>query len=346
MCKLKETLKKLCTMRGVSGFEFMLNEAVADMFRPYTDEVTINNAGSVIAVKRAKNPTAKIMVEAHCDEIGLMVKNIDEKGFLTFVNIGGVDARILPGAEVTVHGKRNVLGVIGAKPPHLQTADEAEKSISITDMAIDVGMSADAVHEIISVGDSISLNREPTELLNNNFSAKTVDDRGGVAALIEAAKRLKDEELSCDVYFVAAVQEEVGLRGARTASYGVNPDMAVAIDVCHGITPDNSYNAFETGTGTVISLGPNIHPKMGARLIELAKEKNIKYSIDVDGGDTGTDAWEIQVSRMGVPTALLSVPLKYMHTSVETLSIDDLEATASLITEFLKDTKEAKWLCF
>lgn len=332
-------------MRGVSGFEYMLNNAIADMFRPFVDEVSITNSGSVVAVKRAENPTAKIMVEAHCDEIGLMVKTIDKHGFLTFVNIGGIDARILPGAEVTVHGKRDVMGVIGAKPPHLQTVGEAEKSIEIKDMAIDVGMGFDAVSEIISVGDSISLNREPTELLNNKFSAKTVDDRGGVTVLLETAKRLKDTKLSCDVYFVAAVQEEVGLRGARTAAYTVNPDMAIAIDVCHGITPDNSQDAFETGTGTVISLGPNIHPKLGERLTAIAKNKEIKHSIDVDGGDTGTDAWEIQVSRSGVPTALLSIPLKYMHTSVETLSLDDLEATASLITEFLKDTKEADWLC-
>lgn len=338
-------MKTLCTMRGVSGFEYMLNNAIADMFRPFVDEVSITNSGSVVAVKRAENPTAKIMVEAHCDEIGLMVKTIDKHGFLTFVNIGGIDARILPGAEVTVHGKRDVMGVIGAKPPHLQTVGEAEKSIEIKDMAIDVGMGFDAVSEIISVGDSISLNREPTELLNNKFSAKTVDDRGGVTVLLETAKRLKDTKLSCDVYFVAAVQEEVGLRGARTAAYTVNPDMAIAIDVCHGITPDNSQDAFETGTGTVISLGPNIHPKLGERLTAIAKNKEIKHSIDVDGGDTGTDAWEIQVSRSGVPTALLSIPLKYMHTSVETLSLDDLEATASLITEFLKDTKEADWLC-
>ncbi len=333
-------------MRGVSGFEYMLNGNIAEMLRPFVDEVSISNAGSVIAVKKAKNPAARVMLEAHCDEIGLMVKTIDKDGFLTFINIGGIDARILPGAEVTVHGKKDILGVIGAKPPHLQTADEAEKSIAIKDMAIDIGMGYAAASELISVGDSISLNSEPTELLNNNISAKTIDDRGGVAVLLETAKRLQGISLPCDVYFVASVQEEVGLRGARTAAYQVKPDMAIAIDVCHGITPDNSQDAFETGSGTVISLGPNIHPKMGERLTALAKEKNIKHDIDVDGGDTGTDAWEIQVSRAGVPTGLLSIPLKYMHTSVETISFDDLEATASLIIEFVKDLKGAEWLCF
>ena len=343
---MKEVLKKLSNMRGVSGFEYFINEKIADIMREYVDEVYINAPGSVVAVKRAQNPAAKIMLEAHCDEIGLMVKDIDEKGFVTFVNIGGVDGRILPGAEVTIHGTKEVWGVVGAKPPHLQTAEESAKSVKIKDMAIDTGMSRREVEKYVSVGDSITLRTEAAELLNNNICGKSIDDRGGVAALIEVMKAVKDEMLSCDIYFVAAVQEEVGLRGAKTAAYGINPDMAVAVDVCHGVTPDNSYNAFETGTGTVISRGPNIHPKMAEKLKSLADENGIKYSIDVDGGDTGTDAWAIQVARAGVPTALLSLPLKYMHTSVETVSMDDAEATARLMTEFIRNVMGVDWLCF
>ncbi len=343
---MKKLLKILSDMRGVSGFEYMLNEKIAEMMKKFADEVYIDNSGSVVAVKRSKNPKAKIMLEAHCDEIGLMVKNIDKDGFLTFVNIGGVDARILPASEVIVHGKKDILGVIGAKPPHLQNADEAGKSVKIKDMAIDVGMSRDEVTKYISVGDSITLAQSVGELLNNNFSAKTIDDRGGVAALLKVMETVYNEDLECDIFFVATVGEEVGLRGAKTAAYRINPDMAIAIDVCHGITPDNSYNAFETGSGTVISVGPNIHPKIGEKLKELAKKNEIKYNIDADGGDTGTDAWAIQVSREGVPTGLLSIPLKYMHTSVETLDIDDLEATAKLILEFIRNTKGVDWLCF
>lgn len=343
---MKKLLKTLSDMRGVSGFEYMLNEKISEMMQKFADEVYIDNSGSVVAIKRSKNPKGKIMLEAHCDEIGLMVKDIDKDGFLTFVNIGGVDGRILPALEVVVHGKKDIPGVIGAKPPHLQTAGEAGKSIKIKDMAIDVGMSYEEVTKYISIGDSISLSQSAGELLNNNFSLKTIDDRGGVAVLLKVMERVYEEELACDVFFVAAVQEEVGLRGAKTASYRIDPDMAIAIDVCHGITPDNSYNAFETGSGTVISVGPNIHPKIGEKLKELAKKNDIKYNMDADGGDTGTDAWAIQVSREGVPTGLLSIPLKYMHTSVETLSLDDLEATALLIEEFIKDTKGVDWLCF
>ena len=324
-------------MRGVSGFEYMMNQEIAGMMKKYTDEVYIDNSGSVIAIKKSKNPKAKIILEAHCDEIGLMVKDIDEKGFATFVNIGGVDGRILPGAEVIIHGKKDMCGVIGAKPPHLQVASESDKSIKIKDMYIDMGMSHDEVVKYVSVGDSISICQEAGGLLNDNFCGKCIDDRGGVAALLTVMEDVKDTELSCDIYFVAAVQEEVGLRGAKTAAYGINPDMAIAVDVCHGVTPDNSYNAFDLGTGTVISKGPNIHPKMAEKLITLAKANDITYSIDVDGGDTGTDAWAIQVTREGVPTALLSIPLKYMHTSVETVSMNDLEATAKLLSEFIKE---------
>lgn len=343
---MKEILKTLSNMRGVSGFEYMINREIADMMKKYADEVYIDNSGSVIGIKKSKNPKARIMLEAHCDEIGLMVKDIDEKGFVTFVNIGGVDGRILPGAEVIVHGKKDVWGVVGAKPPHLQVASESDKSIKIKDMYIDLGMSRDEAVKYVSVGDSISMCQTAGELLNDNFCGKCIDDRGGVAALLKVMEDAKDEELSCDIYFVAAVQEEVGLRGAKTAAYGVNPDMAIAVDVCHGVTPDNSYNAFEPGSGTVISKGPNIHPKMAEKLITLAKVNDIKYSIDVDGGDTGTDAWAIQVTREGIPTALLSIPLKYMHTSVETVNMNDLEATAKLLSEFIKDVKEAEWICY
>lgn len=343
---MKEILKTLSDMRGISGFEYMINEKIAEMMKKFADEVYIDNSGSVVGIKKAKNPTAKIMIEAHCDEIGLMVKDIDEKGFITFINIGGVDGRILPGAEVTIHAKKEIWGVIGAKPPHLQDKSEADKSIKIKDMAIDTGMNREEVLKYVSVGDSISLYQTAGELLNNNFCGKCIDDRGGVAALLDVMENVCNVELSCDIYFVAAVQEEVGLRGAKTAAYRINPDMAIAVDVCHGITPDNSYNAFELGTGTVISKGPNIHPKMAEKLKKLAQDNNIKYNIDVDGGDTGTDAWAIQVTREGVPTALLSIPLKYMHTSVETVDLDDLQATAQLIRAFIEDVKGADWLCF
>lgn len=345
---MKKLIKELSDLRGISGFEYRISDKIAEYFRPYADDVTVDTLGNVIAVKRCgKENAKKIMIEAHCDEIGLMVRDIDDRGFVTMAMVGGIDARILPSSEVVIHGRKDVPGVIGAKPPHLQEADEAKKASKLTDMAIDTGMNADEVKKYVSVGDSITLAQSVGELGGGQFSGKTLDDRAGVAALITTMKNLMKIKTDVDVYAVAAVQEEVGLRGAKTAAYSINPDLAVAVDVCHGITPDNSDNAFETGSGAVISIGPNIHPKLQKRLSETAEKYHVKTELDVDGGDTGTDAWAIQVSRCGVPTALLSIPLKYMHTSVETLSVSDVSAVSELLTYFIQNLDDSleEWLC-
>jgi len=346
---MKDLIEKLSNLRGISGYEYRISDEIAKLFMPLADEVSVDEMGNVIAVKRCGKPDAKkVMIEAHCDEIGLMVSQIDEKGFLKFVNIGGVDPRTLPGAEVTVHAKEDLYGVIGAKPPHLQKGDDPNKSSQIPDMAIDLGMSRERVLELVSVGDSITLPQSVGALGASQFSGKTLDDRAGVAALLETLRRLQKCRLEVDVYAVAAVQEEVGLRGAKTATYRIMPELAIAIDVCHGITPDNSDNAFEVGCGAVMSVGPNIHPKLQKRLAETAQKYHIKTEIEVDGGDTGTDAWVMQTSGNGVPTALLSIPLKYMHTSVETLDLKDAEAVSELLSFFIQDLEDdlEGWLCF
>ena len=346
---MKDDIRTLSDMRGISGFEYRIADKAAQMFKPYADEVYTDTLGNVIAVKKCGiNDAKRVMIEAHMDEIGLIVTSIDEKGFLKFANVGGVDQRILPSLEVTVHGKMDILGVIGAKPPHLQTAGESKKSTPISDMAVDIGMSREEAMDIVSVGDSITIAQSVGELLDGQYSGKSMDDRASVAVILNVLKNLSKFKLDVDVYAVAAVCEEVGSRGAKTAAYAIKPDIAVAIDVCHGITPDNSYNAFENGSGAIISMGPNLHPNLTKRLIDTAKRHNIKTDIDVDGGNTGTDAWEIQISRSGVPTALLSIPLKYMHTSVETMALSDAEAVCDLLTFFIQelDGRMEEWLCF
>lgn len=344
---MENLVKNLSDLRGISGFEYRINEKVAEYFKPYVDEIRFDALGNVIAVKYCgKADAKKVMIEAHCDEIGLMVSGIDDNGFLSFVPVGGIDGRILPASEVTVHAKIDLPGVIGAKPPHLQTAGEADKAVKIKDMSIDLGMSAEEVKKYVSIGDSITLSQSVGKLGNNQFSGKTLDDRAGVAALIMTMKKLMKIKTDVDIYAVSAVQEEVGLRGAKVAAYGVNPDIAIAVDVCHATTPDNSKDAFDAGSGAIVSMGPNIHPKLYKRLADVAKKYHIKVDFDVESGDTGTDAWAIQVSRCGIPSALLSIPLKYMHTSVETMDISDAEAVSELLTYFLQDLEDdfEKWL--
>ena len=345
---MEKLIQKLSDMRGTSGFEYRITDEIVKLLQPYTDELRIDPLGSIIAVKRCGIENAKrVMIEAHCDEIGLMITSIDERGFLTFTSIGGVDPRILPASEVIVHGKRDIIGIIGAKPPHLQEPEEAKKSTKMQDMAIDVGLSYDEVVQIVSVGDTVTFPQSVGVMGDGQFSGKSLDDRASLAALIEVMKRLQKSKLSVDVYVSASIQEEVGLRGATTTTYAINPDVAIAVDVCHGVTPDNTDNAFEVGSGCIISIGPNIHPAVQKRLSETAERYHIKTEIDVDGGDTGTDAWAMQVTRSGIPTGLLSIPLKYMHTSVETLSLEDVEAVASLLTFFIQDFDSdwGDWLC-
>lgn len=340
---MRKLIKELSDLRGISGHEYRINERIAEKFKPYCDSVALDALGSVIACKKCGRENApKVMIEAHIDEIGLMVSSVTEEGFVTFTDVGGVDERILPSLEVTIHGKKDVYGIIGVMSAHLT---DTSKSYTRDSMAIDTGLDAETVQSLISVGDSITLPQSVGRLSKKQMSCKTMDDRASVAALISVMKRLSDCPLNCDVYAVAAVQEEVGCRGGKTASQGICPDMAIAVDVTHGITPDNSRSAFEVGSGTVLSKGPNLHPRLTDRIEQTAKDKEIKLVIDIDGGCTGTDAWEIQVSGCGIPTALLSIPLKYMHTSVETLAVSDVKATAKAIAEFIKGLEsDISWL--
>lgn len=338
---MRNLIKKISDLRAVSGREYQINGEVRDILMPYCDSVHIDKLGSVIGLKKSKKPDApSIMIEAHLDEIGLMVTAITDDGYLKFTNVGGVDNRILPSLEVVVHGKRDVYGVIAPSDN-----GDSSKSFKMNELYVDTALSKDEVRELICVGDSITFPQSVGELGKHQLSLKTMDDRASVAAIIDVLRRLDGTELNCNVYAVCAVQEEVGCRGGKTTSFGINPDMAIAIDVTHGITPDNSDNAIDVGSGTAMSKGPNIHPKLVERLEATAKEKGINYNIEIDGGATGTDAWEIQVSGGGVPTALMSIPLKYMHTSVETLDVRDIEATSELISEFIKGLEEdISWL--
>lgn len=345
---MKELIKTLSNMRGISGYEYRINENIKDMLSGFCDDAKIDNLGNVIAVKKCgKENAKKVLIEAHIDEIGLMVSDIDENGFISIVNVGGIDPRILPSAEVIIHGKRDIKGVIGAKPPHLLEDGEADKSSEMKDMAIDTGLSPDEVKSIVSIGDSITMAVSCTELMGDQLTGKSLDDRACAAAVITVLKNLQKLNLSVDAYAVFAAKEEVGGFGAMTATYNINPDIAIAIDVCHGITPDNSKDAYEIGEGCVITIGPNIHPKISDRLINTAKEYNIKHQLEVEGGNTGTDAWVMQVVGAGIPTGLLSVPLKYMHTTVETISVSDAVSVSNLLTFFLQnlDSEMEEWLC-
>ncbi len=342
-----ELIKKLSGMHAVSGYEYRINREIEKLLSPLCDEVKIDKLGNVIGVKKSGKPNAKkLLIEAHTDEIGLMVKNIDENGFISVAAVGGVDARILPAMEVIIHAKRDIKGVVAAKPPHIMAHGEEAKAVKITDIVIDTGLSAEEARKTVTVGDTVTFAIDAKELSSGQLTGKSLDDRASIAVLADMMKKLEGKRLNADIYAVASVQEEVGGYGAVTAAYSEEPNAAIAIDVCHGITPDNSYCAYEVGGGAVITCGPNIHPSVFEMLKSTAENNGIKYQIDADGGNTGTDAWQMQVVRDGIPTGLLSIPLKYMHTPVETVAVADVVAVSDLITALILGlTGEEEWLC-
>lgn len=334
---MKELIQKLSEASGVSGHEDEVNEIIQNYFCKYIDEIKNDKLGNLICIKKGrKNNGNKIMLAAHMDEIGLMVKDIDEKGYIKFTNIGGIDQRTLLCQEVIIHGAERIYGVIGMKPPHLTTEKEREKAVKMEDMVIDAGLKKQELNSLIRIGDIITIRRNLTFLLNDWVAGKALDDRAGIAALYVCLKELQSLKHDIDVYFVATVQEEVGTRGAITSTYGINPDIGIAIDVGFGNTPELSkFDTIEVTKGPAITMGGNIHPKIFKKLKEVAKEHYIDYQVEVAPGRTGTDAWPMQVSREGVATGLLSIPLRYMHTSVETISLEDIEKTGKLLAQFI-----------
>lgn len=338
-------LKMLDEKLGVSGNEKDIQELIKKLFSQFCDSVEIDGIGNVIGKRKGTNNTApSIMIEAHMDELGLMVSRITDEGSLNFITVGGFDPKVLPGTEVTVHGKEKLFGVIGAKPPHLVT--DRSKASKIGELCVDIGYSKEETEKLVSVGDMITINTNYTELSNKIAAARCIDDRGGLAAILRTLEILKDEKIENDVICAATVQEELGLRGARVAASHIMPGCAIAIDVCHGESADVRDDAFPCGDGPVVTVGPNLHTKFTKMMLNQAKKNSIDIQLEACSGDTGTDAWEIQTAACGIPTALISIPVRYMHSNYEVASTDDIEATAKIIAFTIKELKDGECLCF
>jgi putative aminopeptidase FrvX len=337
-------LKQLSEADGIAGHEGPVRELLHQTWRPFVDEMREGRLGSLIALKRGTGPDGstepagvprpKLMLAAHMDEIGLMVTGL-EKGFLRITRVGGTDRRVLLGLEVVVHGRRDLPGVVATRPPHVLPKEERKKTVPWDKLFVDVGLPAAEVARLVRVGDLISFRRDMAELENRRVAGKAMDDRACVAAVTLALEQLAGVRHAWDVFAVATVQEETGLKGAITAAYGVAPDLAVALDVTFGKQPGASeVDVFPLGEGPTIGVGPNFHPGLVARLKKVAETHEIPVHIEpIPGG--GTDAWAIQVTREGVPTALISVPVRYMHQPVEMLAAQDVERAGRLLAAFV-----------
>ena len=269
-----------------------------------------------------------IMLDAHIDQVAFIVTDIDDNGFLTVSNSGGIDIRMLPSREVTVHGKEKISAVFCSTPPHLASGEVEYNDISNIKLDSLLGSKA---KDIVSIGDYVTFSGTPFEM-GNLLCGRSFDDRAAVACILELAKRLSGKELPCNVAFVLSDGEELGLRGIRTASFKVNPNEAIAVDVSFGDGPDISADdCGKLRKGGMIGISPSLDKRVSQKLIDIAKENNIPYQLEVMGSSTGTNADMISVTREGVKTTTLSIPLRNMHTEVETLDVKDLYSVCDLL---------------
>lgn len=339
---ITKNLEYLSQLVAVSGFEKAASEKVADMFKVYCDQTYVDKFFNVISIKKGYGRAPKkLMITAHTDEIGFLVNSIDDKGFVGITNVGGIDSKILLAQEVIIHGRQDITGIIGATPPHLLKPEDAGKAVRIKDLKIDTGFSGEELKKIVSVGDIVSFKSKYSIMNDQKASGKSFDNRCSVTCLLEILRLLTDFRHENDIVFMVSTQEETYGAGITTASYALRPEAAIVIDTGHGDIPDLSKDVSSTpGKGPEISIGPNLHPKMVNKFFELARENGIPFQKMVEAGDTGTDAWATQVSANGIPTVLLSIPVRYMHTAVETVNFDDIKYTARLVAEFAKIKSE------
>lgn len=335
MTDLSAFLGRITALRGLSGDERPVAEAVAEAFRPLCETVEIDAMSNVVA-KMGPDTGPRILITAHIDEIGLMATCIEDDGAIRFTRVGGVDPRILPGSRVTVHTDEGPMtGVIGALPPHLLSAADRQKNYPMEKLHVDLGLPVERVRALVHPGTPIALLGPLLALENGRVASKTIDDRGCVAMMLRTAELLQNQTLPAQLYFVAAVQEEVGGTGITTSAYNVRPDIGIAIDVTHAETPGCEPDDVYPLDKVVLTQGPNIHPRLHRHLMDLAKKIRVDAETSICPHVTWTDAGPLQVARAGVPTALIEVPLKYMHTTVETVSMDVLEESARLLAAFV-----------
>lgn len=321
---------------GPSGYEDAAREKIAEYLSPYADEIKTDAMGNIIAMRRCGKQGARcLMLCAHMDEVGFVVTG-HEKGYLRFACLGGVDARMLPACEMRVLTPEPLYGVVDVMPVHALTKDEQGKPLPADKLFIDVGLSQEQAEQLVPPGTPVVYGGGVQRLGAEMLCGKAMDDRSCAAIIIKLMEALKGAELDMDLCCLISTQEELGTRGAVTGAYGVSPDWAIVLDVTHAETPDApKHRTFKSGGGAAIGVGPNFNKRLTDAIIGTAKECGLEYQLEVISGNSGTDAWPIQVSRSGVAAALVSLPLKYMHSPVETLKISDVENIIELLTKFI-----------
>lgn len=342
MTDMKEFLKEMVSAPGLSGHESPVRKIIAKKWEALVDEMQVSRLGSLEGLKRGsgKGKKRSILLAGHMDAIGLMATGV-EKGFIRMTSVGGVDPRVLPGQQVVVHGREELKGVVEQPPDRMIADHKSGAPLGIDQLYVDVGLEAEEVGELVRPGDVITFGQEPVEMAGGALAGHTMDDRTAVAAITHCLEVLQKRVHSWDVWAVATVQEEVGFQGAYTSTFGLEPDIGVAVDVTHAKGPGTSEKMIaDLGKGLVIGPGPNVHPAVYGKMKEIAEEMEISYQVEVMPMHSGTDAYAIQVVSQGRPSMVVSIPLRYMHTPVEVVSLKDIKRVGRLLAEFITELDE------
>jgi endoglucanase len=341
MIDLAVLLKEMISVSGLSGFEAPIREVIQRAWEPLTDELVVSKIGSLHGLKkgRGEGPRKRVLISAHMDAIGMMVTTIQD-GLMRVTEIGGIDHRILPGQPVTVHGRKDLPGVVVQPPAHLLPASVGDGPVEMKYLFVDVGLPSDEVAEKVRIGDPVSYAQEPMVLTGEAMAGHTMDNRTSVAATTLCLASLQNRLHDWDVWAVASAQEEETLGGALTSPFDIRPDIAIVIDVCFAKGPgSNDWSTLGFGEGVGLGYGPNVHPALFELFEKKAKDLEIPYTRDLMPKMSGTDAMAVQVVAEGIPCAVLGIPLRYMHTPVETVSLKDIRRAGRLMAEVIADLK-------
>lgn len=338
------SLRRLLDAVGPSGYEQEPAAVFAELARTYTDQVEVDLVGSVTArVPGTSEGAPRIAFVGHVDEIGLVITHIDEKGFLWFGAVGGWDPVILVGQRIAIQTRNGTVpGVVGKKAVHLLEPDERGKPVKLGQLHIDIGAAdGDDAKSVVEVGDVAVIDAAPVELRGERVTARAMDNRLGAYVAVEAARRVAEAGGAAgEVIAVGSAQEEITFAGARTTAFAVDPQIAIIIDVTHATdspgVEEKELGSHPLGSGAVIQRGSTIHPLVARLLVETAEAEGIEYTLEVSGRGTSTDADAVHVARQGVACGVISIPLRYMHSPVETIDLRDVEAAVALVAAFAR----------
>lgn len=337
MTKIETFLLSLLSAPGLSGFEDPVSELIAEQWRPLVDEITTSRVGSLHALRKSSvaGEPPSLLVATHMDAIGLMVKKI-EHGFIKITTIGGIDPRILPGQAVIIHGKKDLPGIVQMLPDRLMPSIGAGDPPRFSRLFVDTGLNDRELNNVVRVGDTISFAQVPFQMGSGYFAGHSLDNRASVAALTVCLEELQNYNLRWNLWSIATVQEEETTAGAFTSAFQIQPDLAIALDVTFAKGPgSNDHQTFPLGKGPTIGIGSNIHPALTKKFTKIAEEMDLPYSVEPMPVSSGTDSMAMQITAAGIPNMVIGIPIRYMHTPVEVVAINDIMRAGRLLARFI-----------